>query len=113
MGTFSPPHPAIDLATDLYRQLVHTLTDLLPPPLDDSPEAWRARNHTAIAKVAALLPVNGRHRLGNAAERALRIEGAGVACRARPAPVEAPAADVDRGLGKCLRKGCEFSGCGF
>jgi len=30
----------------------------LPPPIDDSPEALRAGNHAAIAKVAALLPVN-------------------------------------------------------
>ena len=30
----------------------------MPPPLDDTPEALRARNHAAIAKVAALLPVN-------------------------------------------------------
>src|SRR5471030_2767034 len=58
METSSPPHPAIDLATDLYYQLVYTLTGLLPPPLDDSPEALCTRNHAAIAKVAALLPVN-------------------------------------------------------
>ena len=58
METSSPPRPAVDLATHLYYQLVYTLTDLLPPPLDDSPEALRARNHAAIAKVAALLPVN-------------------------------------------------------
>jgi hypothetical protein len=58
METFSPPHPAIDLATDLYYQLVYTLTGLLPPPLDDTQEALRTRNHAAIAKVAALLPVN-------------------------------------------------------
>jgi hypothetical protein len=58
METFSQPHPAIDLSTHLYYQLVYTLTDLLPPPLDDSPEALRTRNHAAIAKVAALLPVN-------------------------------------------------------
>jgi hypothetical protein len=50
--------PAVDLATRLYYQLVYTLTDLLPPPLDDSPAGLRARNHSAIAKVAALLPVN-------------------------------------------------------
>jgi hypothetical protein len=54
----SPPLPAIDLPANLYYQLVYTLTDLLPPPLDDTPEALRARNHAAIAKVAALLPVN-------------------------------------------------------
>jgi hypothetical protein len=58
METFSPPHPAIDLATHLYYQLVYTLTDLLPPPLDDTQEALRTRNLAAIAKVAALLPVN-------------------------------------------------------
>jgi hypothetical protein len=58
METFSPPHPVIDLATPLYYQLVYTLTDLLPPPLDDTQEALHSRNHAAIAKVAALLPVN-------------------------------------------------------
>ena len=58
METSAPSHPAFDLSTPLYYQLVYTLTDLLPPPLDDTPEALRARNHAAIAKVAALLPVN-------------------------------------------------------
>jgi hypothetical protein len=58
METFCPPHPATDLSTPLYYQLVYTLTDLVPPPLDDTPEALRARNLAAIAKVAALLPVN-------------------------------------------------------
>jgi hypothetical protein len=58
METFSPPHPAIDLSAHLYYQLVYTLTGLLPPPIDDTSEALRTRNHAAIAKVAALLPVN-------------------------------------------------------
>jgi hypothetical protein len=58
METLPPPHPDNDLSTRLYYQLVYTLTALLPPPLDDSPAALRARNHAAIAKVAALLPVN-------------------------------------------------------
>src|SRR5471032_1653642 len=58
METFSTPHPVIDLATPLYYQLVWTLTDLLPPPPDDTQEALHTRNHAAIAKVAALLPVN-------------------------------------------------------
>src|SRR5471030_67579 len=58
METSTLPHPPIDLATPLYYQLVYTLTDLLPPPLDDTQEALHSRNHAAIAKVAALLPVN-------------------------------------------------------
>ena len=58
METSSPPQPSTNLSTHLYYQLVYTLTGLLPPPLDDSPEALRARNQAAIAKVAALLPVN-------------------------------------------------------
>jgi hypothetical protein len=48
----------MNLSPQLYYQLVYTLTDLLPPPLDDTPAALRARNHAAIAKVAAMLPVN-------------------------------------------------------
>src|SRR5471030_1772253 len=62
-----PPHPAIDLSTHLYYQLVYTLTGLLPPPLDDTPEGLRARNHAAVAKVAALLPV-GANEIDLAAE---------------------------------------------
>jgi hypothetical protein len=58
METSSPPNPAIDLATPLYYHLVYILTDLLPPPLDEAPEALHDRNLAAIAKVAALLPVN-------------------------------------------------------
>jgi hypothetical protein len=57
METLSPQHPAIDISPQLYYQLVYTLTALLPPPLDDTPAGLRARNHAAIAKVAALLPV--------------------------------------------------------
>jgi len=58
METSPPPRPPIDLPTHVYYQLVYTLTELLPPPLDDTPEALRARNLAAVAKVAALLPVN-------------------------------------------------------
>jgi hypothetical protein len=57
METLSPPHPN-NLSTHLYYQLVYTLTDLLPPPIDDSPNALHTRNLAAIAKVAALAPVN-------------------------------------------------------
>ncbi len=53
----SAPQTALDLSTPLYYQLVYTLTDLLPPPLDHTPQALQARNRAAIAKVAALLPV--------------------------------------------------------
>src|SRR5487761_2076832 len=58
METSSPPHPATDLEIHLYYQVVYTLTGLLPPPLDDTPEALYTRNLAASAKVATLLPVN-------------------------------------------------------
>jgi len=58
METFAPPHPTTNLSPNVYFQLVHTLTTLLPPPLDGSPGALHARNNTAIAKVASMYPVN-------------------------------------------------------
>jgi hypothetical protein len=57
MKTLPPPRPSLDLSSQLYFQLVYTLMGLLPPPIDDSPDALRARNCAAVAKVAALLPV--------------------------------------------------------
>ena len=56
--TLSTPRTAIDLTPHLYHQLRYTLASLPPPPLDASPEALYTRNHAAVAKVAALLPVN-------------------------------------------------------
>jgi hypothetical protein len=58
METSAPLPPPINISSHLYLQLVYTLTDLLPPPLDTSPDALRARNSAAIAKVAAMLPFN-------------------------------------------------------
>ncbi len=58
METSPPPRSAIDLMPTLYYQLVYTLMDMLPPPLDDTPAGVRARDLTAIAKVASLAPVN-------------------------------------------------------
>jgi hypothetical protein len=58
METSAPPRPSSYLTTDLYYQLVYTLTDVLPPPIDRTPDALRTRNLAAIAKIAALLPVN-------------------------------------------------------
>jgi hypothetical protein len=48
----------IDLPAQAYRHLVHTLIPLLPPPADDTAEALLTRNHAAIARIAALAPVN-------------------------------------------------------
>jgi hypothetical protein len=74
MDTCPPPHqpdPPLDLDVDLprriYYQLVHSLTADLPPPVADTQEALLARNHAAIAQVAALLPVNA-HEAGLAAQ---------------------------------------------
>ena len=52
------PNPLIDLPAQAYRHLIHTLIPLLPPPITDTPEATLARNHAAIARIAALAPVN-------------------------------------------------------
>ncbi len=53
-----PPTPPIDLSAQAYRHLMHTLIALLPPPIEDTPEATLTRNHAAIARIAALAPVN-------------------------------------------------------
>ncbi|HBK07717.1 MAG TPA: hypothetical protein DDZ81_18005 [Acetobacteraceae bacterium] len=53
-----PPNPPIDLPAQAYRHLIHTLVALLPPPIENTPEATLTRNHAAIARVAALTPVN-------------------------------------------------------
>ncbi|HBK05953.1 MAG TPA: hypothetical protein DDZ81_08815 [Acetobacteraceae bacterium] len=52
------PNPPIDLPAQAYRHLIHTLIALLPPPVTDTPEATLVRNHAAIARIAALAPVN-------------------------------------------------------
>ena len=48
----------IDLPAQAYRRLMHTLIALLPPPIEDTPEAILTRNHAAIARIAAMAPVN-------------------------------------------------------
>lgn len=53
-----PQTPSIDLPAQAYRHLMHTLIALLPPPIEDTLEATLARNHAAIARIAALAPVN-------------------------------------------------------
>ena len=53
-----PPNPPLDLPAQAYRHLVHTLLALLPPPIEDTPEATLTRNRAAIARIAALAPVN-------------------------------------------------------
>ena len=58
MKALSIPKTSIDLTPHLYHHPTYTLTSLLSPPLDDSPAALYTRNHAAVAKVAAPLPVN-------------------------------------------------------
>jgi hypothetical protein len=53
-----PPIQPIDLSAQAYRHLMHTLIALLPPPIENTPEATLTRNHAAIARIAALAPVN-------------------------------------------------------
>ena len=58
MSDLHQPDPTQQLSHHAYYQLVHTLCGLLPPPLADTPEALLTRNQAAIAKIAALAPVN-------------------------------------------------------
>ena len=43
---------------EIDRQAADTLRHMLPPPIDDTPEARILRDHVAIAKVASMLPGN-------------------------------------------------------
>lgn len=52
------PDPAIQLQLDIHYRAVDTLCGSLPPPLDDTPEAWDRRDRVAIAGVTALHPAN-------------------------------------------------------
>jgi transposase len=56
----NPQHPdlALQLPADVYYRVVHDLRAHLPPPEIDTPEEIARRDNAAIAKVAALLPVN-------------------------------------------------------
>src|SRR5690242_7476701 len=52
------PDLALQLPRDAYWQAIHTLHSFLPPPLSESPEDLARRDNAAIARVAAMLPVN-------------------------------------------------------
>ena len=52
------PGVALQLPVAAYHQLIRTLRLTLPPPLSDSPEDLRRRDHAAIARIAALAPAS-------------------------------------------------------
>ncbi len=61
MPLSAPPNHtnlADQLPAEVYYQLIHSLCPTLPPPLTDSPEDLARRNHSAIARIAALCPAN-------------------------------------------------------
>jgi len=58
-ATPPPPDPAHQRQRDILDRALRTLRYALPPPLDDTPEAWEARDRVALATVAALRPANG------------------------------------------------------
>jgi hypothetical protein len=47
-----------NLPPAIARQIFHTLTATLPPPVTDTPEDRAARDEAAIAAVAALHPAD-------------------------------------------------------
>src|SRR5271165_2340819 len=52
------PDPATQLQLDIHYCAVDTLRGALPPPLEDTPEAWARRDRVALANVVALVPCN-------------------------------------------------------
>ena len=52
------PDITLRLAADAYYHLVSTLCLALPPPPSDHPDDLTRRNHAAVARIAALVPVN-------------------------------------------------------
>jgi len=58
--TAAPNHESVapEFPAGVYYQLIHPLRLSLPPPLTDSPEDLARRDHSAIARIAALCPAN-------------------------------------------------------
>jgi len=56
----APVHqdPTYLRSRDAWRHLIHTLSRILPPPVQDTPEDRACRDNAAIAEVAALCPAN-------------------------------------------------------
>jgi len=52
------PDPAQQRQRDILDRALRTLRYALPPPLEDRPEAWKARDRVALATVAAMRPAN-------------------------------------------------------
>ena len=53
-----PQAASMDLPAQAYRHLMHTLITLLPPPVEDTPQARLTRNHAAMARIAAMAPIS-------------------------------------------------------
>jgi len=58
MNNTTQPDLTLALPFHAYYQLYHTLAAILPPPVNDTPEALAARTHAAMDKVADMLPTN-------------------------------------------------------
>src|SRR4051794_31825154 len=61
-----------------FHDLVRVLGETLPPPLADTADSRRRRDHAAIAAVAALLPVNAAE--ANLAAQHVAANAQGMAC---------------------------------
>lgn len=58
MNNITPPDLALTLPFHACYQRFHTLAAILPPPVNDTPEALLARTYAAMDKVGAMLPTN-------------------------------------------------------
>jgi hypothetical protein len=52
------PDPELQLQRDIYYRAAETLRGMLPPLLEDTPEALARRDRVAIATVASMVPCN-------------------------------------------------------
>jgi hypothetical protein len=53
-----PSDPGVELTVECHRHAAVALRGMLPPPAEDTPEAWLSRDRDAIAMVSALVPGN-------------------------------------------------------
>lgn len=61
MDSMTPTEPPLQMPPGEYYAFMRDFIAGLPPPQEDSPEAWRARDNAAMAQVADAARGHGEH----------------------------------------------------